>query len=194
MIKIGITGQSGFIGSHLYNTVGLYKDEFEIVDFKKEYFLDAQSMDLFVLKCDVIVHLAGLNRHIDPNEIYTTNIRLVESIIASLERTKAKIHFIFSSSSQEEEENLYGKSKRICRQLLMNWANTSDNILTAMIIPNVFGPFGKPYYNSVVATFAHQVLKIKCHKNSTLKIPTLSSVGKSFSTINSAFTHPFIFG
>jgi UDP-2-acetamido-2,6-beta-L-arabino-hexul-4-ose reductase len=78
-------------------------------------------------------------------------------LIASLERTKSKAHVLISSSSQEERDNLYGKSKKEGRELLANWAIKANATFTGMIIPNVFGPFGHPNYNSVVATFSHQV-------------------------------------
>ncbi|MFT5824326.1 MAG: UDP-2-acetamido-2,6-beta-L-arabino-hexul-4-ose reductase [Crocinitomix sp.] len=157
MVKIGITGQAGFVGTHLYNTLGLFPEEFERIDFKKEYFADSTELNEFVVQCDVIVHLAALNRHNDPQVIYETNIDLVQKLIKSLEQTKSKSHILFSSSTQEEKENLYGKSKKNGRELLINSAKTTGGKFTGMIIPNVFGPFGHPNYNSVIATFSHKL-------------------------------------
>jgi UDP-2-acetamido-2,6-beta-L-arabino-hexul-4-ose reductase len=157
MLRVGITGQAGFIGKHLYNTIGLFPGEFQRTDFKKEFFNYEDSLDSFVSKCDVIVHLAAMNRHNDPQVIYETNTGLVKSLVASLERTKSKAHVLFSSSTQEEKENLYGKSKKEGRELMIQWAKSSGGKFTGMIIPNVFGPFGHPNYNSVVATFAHKL-------------------------------------
>jgi UDP-2-acetamido-2,6-beta-L-arabino-hexul-4-ose reductase len=157
MKKIGITGQNGFIGQHLYNALGLHPEEFESVDFEKSFFEQEDKLDEFVNQCDVIVHLAAMNRHNDPNVIYKTNIELVSKLVASLERTNSQPQIIISSSSQEENDNLYGKSKKEGRNLLSKWAEKHNGIFTGMIIPNVFGPFGHPYYNSVVATFSHQV-------------------------------------
>lgn len=157
MKKVGITGQNGFVGSHLYNMLGLEPEKFERVDFKKEYFTQPDKLDEFVRKCDVIVHLAAMNRHPDPEVIYHQNIELVTQLVASLKRTGSKAHLLFSSSSQEERDNLYGKSKKEGRSLLSNWAKESGGKFTGMIIPNVFGPFGKPYYNSFVATFCYQL-------------------------------------
>ncbi|MGN6531098.1 MAG: NAD-dependent epimerase/dehydratase family protein, partial [Ginsengibacter sp.] len=79
MKKIGITGQNGFIGKHLYNTLGLFANEFERINFKKEFFENDDSLDSFVSECDVIVHLAAMNRHNDPQVIYETNTGLVKS-------------------------------------------------------------------------------------------------------------------
>ena len=98
-----------------------------------------------------------MNRHIDQQVIYDTNIQLVNSLIASLERTNSSAHIIMSSSSQEEKDNLYGKSKKAGRKLFLNWEKNSSGAFSGLIIPNVFGPFGKPNYNSVVATFCHKV-------------------------------------
>ncbi len=156
-MKIGITGQDGFVGKHLYNTLGLFPDEFQRVEFQRNFFESETDLDSFVLQCDVIVHLAAMNRHESQEVIYETNVNLVEKLIASLERTNSKSHVLISSSSQEEKDNLYGKSKREGRELLVNWAEKNEAVFTGLVIPNVFGPFGKPFYNSVVATFCHQV-------------------------------------
>ncbi|AZA86697.1 SDR family oxidoreductase [Chryseobacterium shandongense] len=157
MKKIGITGQSGFVGSHLYNTLGLSPDKFERIYFEKDCFENEGKLDEFVAQCDVIVHLAAMNRHPDPEVIYNNNIGLVKKLITSLEKVKSQAHIIFSSSSQEEKDNLYGKSKKEGRELLATWAEQSGGKFTGMVIPNVFGPFGKPNYNSFIATFCHKL-------------------------------------
>ena len=159
MIKVGITGSQGFVGYHLYQTLNLLKEEFSLINFERSYFEDFQNLDSFVASCDVIVHLAALNRHNDPELIYHTNISLVDKLIASLERTASKAHLIMSSSTQEKRDNFYGKSKKEGRLLLSEWANQSGGSLTVLIIPNVFGPFGHPNYNSVIATFCYQIAR-----------------------------------
>ena len=155
--KIGITGQQGFIGQALFNTLGLYPGEFERVQFDRQFFEDQFKLEKFVSECDVIIHLAAMNRHHDPEVIYETNLSLVQKLIKALEKSNSKAHVFFSSSSQEERDNLYGRSKKEGRELLSSWAIKSETFFTGMIIPNVFGPFGNPYYNSFVATFSHQL-------------------------------------
>ena len=157
MLKIGITGQAGFVGTHLYNTLGLHPEEFERVPFNKDFFSNQQQLKQFVLQCDVIVHLAAMNRHNDPQVIFDTNIELAQKLVVALESTKSRAHVIFSSSTQEERDNEYGKSKKVGRELLYNWSIKSGGKFTGLIIPNVFGPFGHPNYNSVIATFCHQL-------------------------------------
>jgi UDP-2-acetamido-2,6-beta-L-arabino-hexul-4-ose reductase len=156
-IKIGITGQDGFVGKHLYNILALFPDEFERIPYHIDYFQDKDKLSSFVSNCDVIVHLAAMNRHHDPEVIYQTNMELVKKLIVTLENTNSKAHVIFSSSSQEERDNLYGKSKKEGRELLVEWAEKTTGIFTGLVIPNVFGPFGHPYYNSFIATFSHQL-------------------------------------
>lgn len=157
MKRIGITGQNGFVGSHLYNTLGLAPEKYERINFERDFFDNAAKLDEFVGQCDVIIHLAAMNRHPNPEVIYENNIDLVKKLIASLEKTNSKAHVLFSSSSQEENDNLYGKSKKEGRELLSEWAAKNNGRFTGMIIPNVFGPFGKPNYNSFIATFCHKL-------------------------------------
>ena len=141
MIKMGITGQTGFIGTHLYNTLGLYPEKFERISFLNSFFQDEELLNKFVSKCDVIVHLAAINRHNDPEILHQTNIKLVNQLINSCEKTNSKPHILFSSSTQEERDNLYGKSKKESRELLEQWASKSKSVFTGLIIPNVFCNF-----------------------------------------------------
>ncbi|OFX88795.1 MAG: epimerase [Bacteroidetes bacterium GWF2_33_16] len=157
MLKIGITGQSGFVGTHLYNTLGLKPDKYERINFEDSFFSNPLELSHFVSKCDIIIHLAAMNRHNNPEIIYNTNISLVKKLIAACENSQSTPHILFSSSTQEEKDNLYGRSKNEGRKLFENWAKSSSANFTGLIIPNVFGPFGHPYYNSVVATFCHQL-------------------------------------
>ena len=157
MIRIGITGQAGFIGTHLYNFLGLRKEEVIRIPFQDDFFTEQAKLEAFVQQCDAIVHLAALNRHSEPQTIYDTNIGLVQKLITALESTGSKPHVLFSSSTQEERDNIFGRSKREGREMFARWAEIHGADFTGLVIPNVFGPFGNPYYNSVVATFSHQL-------------------------------------
>ena len=157
MIKIGITGQAGFLGTNLYNFLGTKNEIIERIPFEDSFFDNEEKLNTFVKSCDVIVHLAALNRHNEANIIYETNLLLVKKLIKALELTNSAPHILFSSSTQEERDNLYGKSKKEGRELLSQWAKKNNTSFTGLIIPNIFGPFGNPYYNSVIATFSHQL-------------------------------------
>jgi UDP-2-acetamido-2,6-beta-L-arabino-hexul-4-ose reductase len=160
VLRIGITGQSGFIGSHLYNYLGL-KENIKRIQFEDDYFKDNAKLDYFTKKCDVIVHLAALNRHENEKIIYSTNIRLVQQLIESTQRTDTFPHIIMASSTQENRNNLYGKSKVEGREKFIEWSKKNECKFTGLVIPNVFGPFCEPFYNSVVSTFSYQIIHNK---------------------------------
>jgi UDP-2-acetamido-2,6-beta-L-arabino-hexul-4-ose reductase len=156
--KVGITGQSGFIGTHLANYLRIEKDIIEIIPFQDEYFKNEEQLKNFVYKCDAIIHLAAMNRTKgEPDEIYSCNIGLVKQLIDILKKNDLKPDIIFSSSTQEEKDNIYGKSKKDGRKLFEEWGQSNNARITSLIIPNVFGPFGQPYYNSVISTFGFQL-------------------------------------
>jgi len=157
MLKIGITGQAGFIGTHLFNYLGLNPSTVTRIPFKDEFFVNTRHLEDFVSSCDVIVHLAGINRHNEPDYIFQMNILLTQLLISALEKTKSTPHVIFSSSSQEETGTIYGKAKAECRRLFIDWAEKNNSRFTGLVIANVFGPFGNPFYNSVIATFSYQL-------------------------------------
>jgi UDP-2-acetamido-2,6-beta-L-arabino-hexul-4-ose reductase len=156
-MKIGITGQSGFLGTHLFNTLGLHPEMFTRIPFEDAFFSEEHKLREFVRSCDVIIHLAAVIRCPSEEELFKTNIRLVKQLIDALESESATPHVLFSSSTQEERENVYGRSKREGRELFEAWARRNGACFTGLVIPNVYGPFGRPYYNSFVATFAHQL-------------------------------------
>jgi UDP-2-acetamido-2,6-beta-L-arabino-hexul-4-ose reductase len=158
MIKVGITGQAGFVGTHLYNHLGLAPDKYTRVPFEDHFFSDSALLRGFVRQCDVIVHLAAMNRHTDPQVIYDINIGLVKKLIDAMEAEKVTPHVLFSSSIQEELDNLYGQSKKDGRELLEQWAIRNKASFTGLVVPNVYGEFSRPNYNTFIATFAHKLV------------------------------------
>ena len=157
MITVGITGQAGFVGTHLFNYLKLDPERFTMLPFKDEYFKDPEILENWVAQCDAVVHLAALNRHNDAEVLYRTNLELVDQLISAMERTGVSPHILFSSSTQEVNTNPYGRSKKEGREKLQKWTEHNGSLFTGLVIPNVFGPFGNPYYNSVVATFSYQL-------------------------------------
>ena len=159
LVRVGITGQGGFMGSHLYNFLGTKSTEIKQISFKTNYFEDEVKLQSFVKSCDVIVHTAAMNRHKDEQVLYNTNVGLVHKLVNACEVTKSNPKIIFSSSTQEDIDNLYGKSKRDGRKYFEAWATNNNGQITSLIIPNVFGPFGRPFYNSFISTFSHQIIQ-----------------------------------
>lgn len=155
MVKIGITGAEGLIGSHLCAFLHGLPDV-DIVKANRSTFSSEESLSLFVLSCDVIVHLAGMNRG-DERKIAATNIALAESLIRACNHNNCRPHIIFSSSVQAFRDTPYGKSKRMCSEKFQEWAERTGARFTNLILPHVFGESGKPFYNSVVSTFCFQL-------------------------------------
>ncbi|MDG1709829.1 MAG: NAD-dependent epimerase/dehydratase family protein [Schleiferiaceae bacterium] len=172
-MKIAITGHTGFIGRHLVNSL-VYKSNFrqgDIVhidkeDFKKPNFLRQKLSD-----CQTLIHLAGVNRHEDSDYIFEENIRLTKLLIDNIsEKTKT---IIFSSSIQQKLKNPFGEAKLKCSKLLNKWAIRNNKEFINLKIPNVFGPFCKPNYNSVVSTFCYNLIykkKVIINESSDIKL------------------------
>lgn len=183
VIKVGITGQNGFMGKHLFNFLGIKDKNIERINFDRIFFEETTKLQNFVSSCDVIVHIAAMNRHDDEQVIYDTNVGLVNKIVTACEAKSVTPKIIFASSTQEERDNLYGKSKRDARLTLEDWANKNNANVTSMLIPNVFGPFGKPNYNSFVATFCYKIINEEVPQiitDSTVNLIYINKLSEAF--------------
>ena len=165
-MKIAITGCKGFIGRHLLNHL-IYKLNFDvkkIVLIERDDFNSQNQLINKLINCDLILHFAGVNRHEDPIFLYDENIRLSNMLVENVSKTTKTI--IFASSIQQDIKNPFGKSKLKCTQLFNDWALKNKSNFINLKIPNIFGPFGKPDYNSVVSTFCNNlILNKKCNIN-----------------------------
>jgi UDP-2-acetamido-2,6-beta-L-arabino-hexul-4-ose reductase len=152
---VGITGPRGFIAGHVIRH--LSRDaEVRVLSCPRERFQEVDALADFVGECDTILHLAGMNRG-NERDLHEVNAWLVDQLIAALQRAKKPPHVVFASSTQRDRKNAYGRSKKYGEQQLRHWAAEVGAPLTILVIPNVFGPGSRPYYNSVVATFCHQL-------------------------------------
>ncbi|MBI9017246.1 MAG: NAD-dependent epimerase/dehydratase family protein [Phycisphaerae bacterium] len=155
MMKIGITGLAGFVGSHLRDRLSREKD-IEVLPFEDSFYDNPQQFIDFAGQADVIVHLAGVNRD-EPEVIYNKNIELMQKLLDFCDQAGNKPFILFSSSTQIERDNEYGRGKKRAMELLEQWVGDNDAAAVSMVVPNVFGDNGRPFYNSVVATFCYQV-------------------------------------
>ncbi len=154
-MKIGITGIDGMIGFHLRCFLH-GKNGFEVIGADRSTFASQSSLDVFLSDLDVVVHLAGMNRGNDA-EIERTNTGLALALVGACERSRCRPHIIFSSSTHVMRDTAYARSKRESAKILNDWAVSAKATFTNLILPHVFGEGGKPFYNSVVSTFCHQL-------------------------------------
>jgi UDP-2-acetamido-2,6-beta-L-arabino-hexul-4-ose reductase len=155
MLRIGITGIDGLIGWHL-RAFFYGQPNVQIVKSDRTTFTSKGKLINFVSSSDIIVHLAGMHCG-DEKEIVKTNIALTDSLIAACEETNSKPHVIFASSTHIYRNTSYGDSKKVCTEKFQQWANKSGASFTNMVLPNIFGEGGKPFFNSAVSTFCYQV-------------------------------------
>jgi UDP-2-acetamido-2,6-beta-L-arabino-hexul-4-ose reductase len=155
MARIGITGAQGMIGWHLRcSFVGL--DGIEIRPVGREVFSSAATLEKFVAGCDAIVHLAGQNRGHE-EELYQCNVGLAQALVDACISTGSRPHILFSSSTHIDGKTRYGASKLDAAAVFAKWALDHAGRFSNLILPHVFGEHGKPFYNSVVHTFCHQI-------------------------------------
>lgn len=150
--KILVTGAYGFIGKNL--SIELEKSgEYTLLKFGSSDTLE--NLKSFVLKSDVIIHLAGINRPKYDEEFHKGNKELTEKIIELVKNSNRKIPIIYSSSTQVLLDNEYGKSKKEAEEALLEFHKTTNNPICIFRFPNIFGKWSKPNYNSVVSTWCY---------------------------------------
>lgn len=154
-MQIGITGANGFLGFHV-RAFFYAKTKYKIKLATHETFADDSALDGFIKDLDVVIHLAGVNRG-DDRTVEAENVQIAELLIASLERVKLTPLVLFANSTHIERCSAYGRGKFKASDKLSAWAQTCGAVFVDMILPNIFGEFGRPYYNSAVSTFCFQL-------------------------------------
>jgi UDP-2-acetamido-2,6-beta-L-arabino-hexul-4-ose reductase len=154
-LSVGITGPRGFIAGHACRRLSAENDV-RVVTCPRENFHDAFALASFSRECDTIIHLAGANRG-DEREVYDVNCQLIDRLVESVSNISKPPHVIFASSTQRDRSSSYGRSKKYGEDQLRKWAARDGGRVTVLVIPNVYGAGCRPFYNSVVATFCHQL-------------------------------------
>ncbi|MBI4993489.1 NAD-dependent epimerase/dehydratase family protein [Candidatus Wolfebacteria bacterium] len=159
-LKIGITGSKGFIGGHIVAGLENQGVKLSFFDLPKNNLLkpNPNLLKKFILRNDIIIHAAAINRGMDI-EVIAGSVVATYNLISAMEKCGSKAKLIFLSSIQAETETLYGKSKRLAEIMLEDFSNRIKSPVSIFRLTNIFGEWGKPFYNSVIATFCHQVAK-----------------------------------
>ncbi len=155
-MQVLVTGSNGFIGKNLLER--LNRIEALIVStFSRD---DAkESLEKKVLEADFIFHLAGINRPENVEAFYKGNAGLTQQIVEAAKKSPKKPPILMTSSTQVENDNDYGKSKREGEVALENYAKESGAVSYIYRLPNVFGKWSRPNYNTVIATWCHNVTR-----------------------------------
>lgn len=153
MKTIAVTGANGFIGKNL--VVRLGETGHKPLPIARDLDIDALAEKL--AESDFVVHLAGVNRPEHEGEFETGNAGMSERLALALQRLNRPLPLVYSSSIQAELDNPYGRSKRAAEEALTGYGQASGAPVHIWRLPNVFGKWCQPNYNSVVATFCHNI-------------------------------------
>lgn len=155
-MNILVTGAKGFIGRNLvselknrgYDTIFECGRKTSNSDFEK-----------YCEKADFIFHLAGVNRPVDDSEFMEGNYEFTSYLLETLKKKNNKCPIVSSSSIQAILSNPYGESKKAGEDLLISYGKETGSEIMIYRLPNVFGKWCKPNYNSVIATFCYNVAR-----------------------------------
>lgn len=155
-MKVLITGANGFVGKNLLLYLSERKD-IQLVHFTREN--TVKDLPLLLKGVEFVFHLAGINRPQDPSEFVSGNVDLTREICKAISNSGRCIPVLYTSSIQADLDNPYGLSKKIAEEQLIALAATNNTPVHIFRLPNVFGKWARPNYNSAVATFCHNIAR-----------------------------------
>ena len=153
-MKIVVTGSQGFIGKNL--CVFLREEHHEVLEVHRE--TSQSDILLFLQQADFVFHLAGINRPINPAEFQSGNVDATRFIVDALVDLNRSVPLVLTSSTQAEDDNDYGVSKCAAEKIVQSYSVATGAASYIYRLPNVFGKWCKPNYNSFVATFCNNAL------------------------------------
>ena len=153
-MKVLITGANGFIGRNLVAHLN-EREDIDVVPFtRNDSLVDLPDL---IVGVDFIFHLAGVNRPQDPKEFQVGNADLTSILCEAVGASGKQIPILYTSSSQADLDNPYGNSKHAAEETLQDLSARQGSKTYVFRLPNVFGKWSRPNYNSVVSTFCHNI-------------------------------------
>lgn len=155
-MRILITGSNGFVGKNLVA-------ELENRGYKNLYLYDRENtkadLEKWTKDCEFVFHLAGVNRPENEEEFMEGNADLTSQLIELLEKNGNQAPIMISSSIQAEKDNPYGKSKKAGEDYLIEYSQRNNIPVYIYRFSNLYGKWSQPNYNTVVATFCHNLAR-----------------------------------
>lgn len=155
-MKILVTGANGFIGKNLIEELQ-HKEYNEI--YKCDINTTEQELEEYIEKCEFIFHLAGVNRPEKEEDFMKGNFGFTSEMLDLLKKHNNKAPIVITSSIQAELDNPYGKSKKAGEDLMFSYEQETGAKVMVYRLPNVFGKWCRPNYNSVIATFCYNIAR-----------------------------------
>ena len=155
-MKIVITGSNGFVGKNLKEDLKATTDN-EILEVNRQ--TSSEDLKKYLLEADSVLHLAGINRPQREEEFKEGNVDFLSEVLEILKENPKKPDVILSSSIQATNDNPYGNSKRQGEGVLEQFSKENGNKVLIYRLPNLFGKWCKPNYNSVIATFCYKIAR-----------------------------------
>lgn len=155
-MRVLVTGADGFIGKNLCVALGEH-DGMEVLSVTRS--TTPAELQAAAERTDAVIHLAGVNRPLDPAEFTAGNALFTAALCRALLETGRAIPVAFASSIQADLDNLYGISKRESEAHLAAYGERTGASVAIYRLVNVFGKWSRPNYNSVVATFCHNIAR-----------------------------------
>jgi len=154
MKNVLVTGAAGFIGKHVCLALKR-RGDVEVLEFLSSNSIE--ELPEMISRADVVIHLAGVNRPESEAEFESGNTRFTSLLCEGLKKDGRKLPLIVSSSIQAERDNPYGQSKLGAEKAAISYHEGEGAPVYLYRLPNVFGKWSRPEYNTVVATFCHNI-------------------------------------
>ncbi|UTT43572.1 polysaccharide biosynthesis C-terminal domain-containing protein [Exiguobacterium aurantiacum] len=154
-MKILVTGAAGFIGKNLVAELTARGHEV----FSSTRDTSEGEFQQFCQHAEFVYHLAGVNRSEIETDFVEGNTGSTERLLETLASCENNAPIMFASSIQATRDNPYGRSKRAAENVLRHAHEKTGRTIYLFRFPNLFGKWGRPNYNSVVATFCYRVAR-----------------------------------
>lgn len=166
-MNILVTGAQGFMGKNLVATLEAIRDgkdkshglmnDLNILPYDLD--TDPALLDDYCRQADFICHLAGVNRPQDPEEFMEGNFGFTSTLLETLKKHDNNAPVLITSSVQAALDNPYGRSKKAGEDLMFSYSEETGTPVYVYRLPNAFGKWSRPNYNSAIATFCHNIAR-----------------------------------